>query len=332
MSAFDILPDIHGQADLLAATLSDLGYRETRGAWRHPDADRRAIFLGDFIDRGPKQAATLDIVRRMTGEGVAMAVMGNHEMNALLYHATDPETGLPLRRHGTMETRQHARFLAEFPIGAAGTRDALSWMAALPLYLELPELRVVHACWHAGSIAVIDAQLSGAPLDEDRLLAVSRRESPLRDAVDKVLKGLEVRLPNGVRLIDKDGHSRKKSRVAWWARDVETWGDAVASWPDDHPRPEGVLAEETRDWLREAAYPADARPVFFGHYWLVGTPHLQAPNALCLDYSAGKGGPMVGYRFDRSDARRALDLSRLTIRHPASPSNAVFPAHSTATG
>lgn len=317
MSIYDILPDIHGQADLLAATLSDLGYRETRGAWRHSDADRRAIFLGDFIDRGPKQAATLDIVRRMTGEGVALAVMGNHELNALLYHANDPETGLPLRRHGAMETGQHARFLDEFPLGSDEARDALGWMATLPLFLELPELRVVHACWHAPSIALIERQLCGASLEGDRLLAVSRKGSPLRDAVETVLKGPEVRLPNGTRLIDKDGHARKKSRIAWWVQGVETWSEVVASWPDDHPRPEGVLEADTRDRLREAAYPAEARPVFFGHYWLAGTPRLQAPNALCLDYSAGKGGPMVGYRFDRLDAPRALDLSRLTIRHPA---------------
>jgi hypothetical protein len=38
--------------------------------------------------------------------------------------------------------------------------------------------------------------------------------------------------------------------------------------------------------------------VFFGHYWLTGTPLLQTPRAACVDYSVGKGGPLVAYRFD----------------------------------
>jgi hypothetical protein len=48
--AYDIIGDIYGQADKLEALLRALGYRDTAGAWRHPD--RQAIFVGDFIDRG----------------------------------------------------------------------------------------------------------------------------------------------------------------------------------------------------------------------------------------------------------------------------------------
>ena len=40
------------------------------------------------------------------------------------------------------------------------------------------------------------------------------------------------------------------------------------------------------------------KPVFFGHYWLEGTPKLQTSGHVCVDYSAGKGGPLVAYRFD----------------------------------
>jgi hypothetical protein len=42
-------------------------------------------------------------------------------------------------------------------------------------------------------------------------------------------------------------------------------------------------------------YPETAKPVFFGHYWLTGLPVLQASNALCLDYSAGRDGPLMSY-------------------------------------
>ncbi len=55
---YDIIGDIHGHADALKALLSDLGYRERDGTWRRPD--RQAIFLGDFIDRGPEQVESVE--------------------------------------------------------------------------------------------------------------------------------------------------------------------------------------------------------------------------------------------------------------------------------
>lgn len=39
----------------------------------------------------------------------------------------------------------------------------------------------------------------------------------------------------------------------------------------------------------------DPLPVFFGHYWMTGSPHVEAPNAACLDFSVANGGAMVAY-------------------------------------
>ena len=75
--AYDIIGDIHGQADKLEALLRTLGYRDTAGAWRHPE--RHAIFVGDFVDRGPAQVRSIDIARRMVDAGAALAVIGNEE-------------------------------------------------------------------------------------------------------------------------------------------------------------------------------------------------------------------------------------------------------------
>ena len=60
--AYDIVGDIHGQADKLEGLLVHLGYRVRDGAYRHPS--RTAIFVGDFIDRGPRQLDCVRIVRR----------------------------------------------------------------------------------------------------------------------------------------------------------------------------------------------------------------------------------------------------------------------------
>jgi hypothetical protein len=42
----------------------------------------------------------------------------------------------------------------------------------------------------------------------------------------------------------------------------------------------------------------DGPPIFFGHYWLKGTPMLLGPRHACLDWSVAKGGRLCAYRFD----------------------------------
>src|SRR5271170_6149176 len=103
---YDLIGDIHGHADELLQLLDALGYQKARGVYRHPE--RRVIFLGDFIDRGPKIRETLEIVRPMIEERMALAVMGNHELNALAFHSEDPEhPGDFLRPHSEQNIRQH---------------------------------------------------------------------------------------------------------------------------------------------------------------------------------------------------------------------------------
>jgi hypothetical protein len=56
------------------------------------------------------------------------------------------------------------------------------------------------------------------------------------------------------------------------------------------------------DELPDSGLPRDFRyidnkPVFFGHYWLNGSPELTAPNAACLDFSVARGGFLTAYRW-----------------------------------
>ena len=80
---YDLIGDIHGHASELVNLLAALGYSKHKGVYKHPE--RQAIFLGDFIDRGPQIRETLEIVRPMIDSGFALSVMGNHELNALAY-------------------------------------------------------------------------------------------------------------------------------------------------------------------------------------------------------------------------------------------------------
>ncbi|HEU5211163.1 MAG TPA: polynucleotide kinase-phosphatase [Gaiellaceae bacterium] len=76
---FDIVGDVHGCAGELEELLGLLGYEVFRGAYRHP-AGRRAVFVGDLVDRGPRILDTVAIVQAMVEQGSALAVPGNHDM------------------------------------------------------------------------------------------------------------------------------------------------------------------------------------------------------------------------------------------------------------
>ena len=125
---YDIIPDIHGQAEKLKGALVNLGYEYRNGAWRHSEPNRTCIFLGDYVDRGENNAKVINIVRRMVEAGTAQALMGNHELNAIHFHTSDPETGAPLRKHSLKNQNQHASFLKEFPVGDVKTAEAIAWM------------------------------------------------------------------------------------------------------------------------------------------------------------------------------------------------------------
>ena len=77
---FDIIGDVHGCFDELVKLLDELGYAVDADAWTatHPDG-RRAVFLGDLVDRGPNSPGVLRLVMGMVAAGQALCVPGNHE-------------------------------------------------------------------------------------------------------------------------------------------------------------------------------------------------------------------------------------------------------------
>lgn len=81
---FDIIGDIHGCCDELETLLQKLGYAKTDGVYSHPEG-RKAAFLGDFCDRGPRNADVLRLVMDMVKSENAIAVPGNHDVKLLKY-------------------------------------------------------------------------------------------------------------------------------------------------------------------------------------------------------------------------------------------------------
>jgi protein phosphatase len=89
---FDFIGDVHGCCDELEELLEALGYEPTTGpaddsvwggvSYAHPEG-RKAVFVGDLVDRGPRVLDTLRVVRNMMATGSALCVPGNHDMKLL---------------------------------------------------------------------------------------------------------------------------------------------------------------------------------------------------------------------------------------------------------
>ena len=292
--SYDIIGDIHGCAHSLQLLLDRLEYSVRDGAYRHPE--RRVIFLGDFIDRGPLQRETIEMVRRMVDAGAALSVMGNHEFNALAYYTPDRESGDYLRPHTEKNMLQHQAFLDAFAHTPDDYADVTAWFMTLPLWLDLGGLRVVHACWDSRLIARIAEFQDGSHLlSEDLLVQSNRRGQWQFEALETLLKGKEIRLPDGASFRDKDGTARHNIRVRWWDQGATNFKDAFFG-PESartHIPDDEIAGDHLVDYSHEAP------PVFLGHYWMEGEPVPLARNIACLDYSVAKpGGRLTAYRWD----------------------------------
>jgi polynucleotide kinase-phosphatase len=85
---FDIIGDIHGCYDELIELLTNLGYQIGAGGDGsslvvRPPSGRKAIFLGDLVDRGPKVVEVLRLVMPMVAAETALCVPGNHDMKLM---------------------------------------------------------------------------------------------------------------------------------------------------------------------------------------------------------------------------------------------------------
>ena len=288
--SYDIIGDIHGCGETLTCLLAKLGYvRDDSGVFRHPD--RTVIFLGDFVDRGPLQREVISIVRAMIDAGTAKSVMGNHEYNAIAFATPDDAKDGFLRAHSEKNLDQHSVFLEACADDPNAYAEVIEWFKTLPLWLDLGDLRVIHACWDREMIARL-----GAPVLTDDLLHASCDKNQWEyEAIETILKGKEIPLPDGHIFHDKDGNARHDIRVRWW--DQSAMNYALAFFGPESARTQIPDDEIEGDHLIE--YSHEEPPVFLGHYWMEGEPKPLAPNIACMDYSvARQGGKLAAYRWD----------------------------------
>ncbi|MDO3382511.1 metallophosphoesterase [Gilvimarinus algae] len=291
-SRLDFIGDVHGCAQTLERLLEQMGYRHQQGVYAH--AQRKAVFVGDILDRGPRIREALALVREMVERGSAYLILGNHEINALCYCTVHPSApGNYLRPHTPRNTRIISETLEQFAHHNDEWRDHLQWLARRPLYLRARGANIVHACWDS---TVIEARTS-AVLDESEWLALADPSSMSAQHVKRLTSGIELPLPEGRFMLSAEGYKRRSFRAKFWEQAPQTLGD-LAFQPDPLPAEIAALAIKPEIDRQLVVYDSRQPPLFLGHYWLSGVPQPVAPNIACLDYSAVKFGRLVAYRGD----------------------------------
>ncbi|TWT87177.1 Bis(5'-nucleosyl)-tetraphosphatase PrpE [asymmetrical] [Pseudobythopirellula maris] len=160
---FDFIGDVHGCCDELEELLVQLGYESrpvadpgpgwTDCCYVHPQG-RKAAFVGDLVDRGPRVLDTLSLVRNMVMAGSAICVPGNHDAK-LLRKLRGKNVQLT---HGLAETKEEIDAIAEEQ-QEAFRKELSSFLDGLVSHYVLDDGKIVVA--HAGMKESMQGRGSG---------------------------------------------------------------------------------------------------------------------------------------------------------------------------
>jgi hypothetical protein len=297
VQGYDLIGDVHGCALSLERLLKKMDYQYVNGCFRH--ARRKVIFIGDIVDRGPRIREALHIVKDMVDAGQAEIVLGNHEFNGMAYctRARDGCGQTFLREHTARHHRLIRETIEQFEPYPGEWRAFLDWFHEIPLALEKPGFRVVHACWDDALIERFRALSPRMVLSESLLHEAADPDSFVHRVVDRLTRGTALVLPDNESILGRDGFARHMFRTKFWSDAPETYADVVFQ-PDPLPAEMMNRRLSPSEKQQLLCYPLSEPPVFVGHYWMEGEPEPIRPNIVCLDYSAVKYGRLVAYRMD----------------------------------
>lgn len=290
----DIIGDVHGELDALKELLQTLGYDEYGN---HPN-NRKLVFVGDLVDRGPDSVGVVLLVRLMVALGNAQCVLGNHELNILL--------GLQREGNGWFFGSPHDDDKKPFNYVYASEserKEIILFFQTLPIALVSDRLRIVHACWDENAIKAIESEYTNV---EDLF---NRYEKQTDDYINS--KGLKK---------SYIAESKKYSRALTNRNEKPPFLPHIANYEIcakiyNHIKtitsgPEKIVDEpyfaggKWRMLDRDAWWDSyeDDIPVIIGHYWRTMTPQSfglfqtikptewfgKRNNVFCIDYSVGR--------------------------------------------
>lgn len=308
----DVIGDVHGERAALEHLLTVLGYTPDG---RHAHG-RRLVFVGDLTDRGPDSVGVALLVAGMVREGRAQCVAGNHELSLLRRLAKEGNGWFYERNHD----HERGKFASSRSAQEHHRGPIEEFFRSLPLALERPDLRIVHACWHAPAIDAlrrctepglleafthfshaIDRQLEDEGWNARRRASLDRLGERLYDraaqpAWDEALAHVEE--------VRQDQHPVRAATSGLERRTPEPFY-AGGKWR---------MVERVR-WWNEYQDPV---PVVFGHYWRrpVHEPAPPRERASAPDVFEGShftewlGPARSAFCVDFSVGRRYVEVER----------------------
>ena len=255
------------------------------------------MFVGDLVDRGPDSVAVVELVAHLVAAGVAQVVLGNHEMSLLSGESKEGNGWFGFVEEGA-DTWHDAGKRHPYHSRQATPEERtriLSFLTTLPLALEGPALRVVHAAWDAPALDWL------------------RQQSTLEDVLRGVTATSET-VPGGpteaeLRDLRWNGSYHHDFALADAAAHNANPIRRLTAGPEHPLGPNTPMPYLSGKWRMVDRKPwwlddDDPRPVVFGHYWrerwrteaAYGPLHHAPPTAwlgrhhqaFCVDYSVGK--------------------------------------------
>lgn len=289
---YDIIGDVHGHASLLKKLLLKMGYVKINGSFSHPS--RKAVFVGDFINRGSEIRKTIKIIRSMVEAGNAFTVLGNHEINAIIFHLKDKQGSL-LVKEPSKYFLSIFKTVNEYSVGSLAWKEDLKWMRSLPLYLDLGGIRVVHACWSNKAIKVADSIYEDGKIKKKVFRTIHKKtNSEIAKSIWLLTKGVNLKMPSDLRVVNNKGVSPRSIRMRWWDQTKgktfkQLCFDSKFSLPN-YTVPKEILPETY-------PYPHDAPLIFFGHYCRGNGSNIIKPNVCCVDSCVTGTGKLTAYQW-----------------------------------
>jgi hypothetical protein len=308
--------------------LKKLGYDHDG---RHAQ-QRKLVFVGDLIDRGPDSPGVLRAVKRLVDTGNAQCITGNHELNAVRDQANQNRSG-----EGWWYGREEAGYNSVVVDADEKARTFLPFLRSLPGALEREDLRIIHACWHEPSVeklrgasSVIDAFIEEEQALRPRLKTMGESLRTLwreRGLTSAILKNPAQKVDFFPELAAFD--------------EANQMGNAVKVATSGMERAAGESFFASGKWRMVRRVPwweeYDGPPVVVGHYWrryfadpmplaelgefdvFGSTPPEQplGPNrrVMCIDYSVGLrfaergGGAYSKNLMNRPDPRHGVEFN-----------------------
>jgi hypothetical protein len=261
----DVIGDIHGEIDALRNILPHLGYNQ-QGI--HPGG-RRLVFVGDLTDRGPDSPAVAEFVLSLVNRRLAQCVLGNHELNLLRVERK--------QRNGWFFQPDHdaakGRFAKAAHLPAERRQWLLSQLEHLPIALERPDLRVVHAAWHSHSIE----QIRSSPLGTLELYRFYEEaadwevsQSGLRNSANQEMETHKDLMENAAASMPILSHVAKLDELEQMGNPLKVVSSGIERATSKPFFATGKWRMTDRiAWWNDYH---DAVPVIVGHYWRWPTP------------------------------------------------------------